>query len=311
MVKIQKVLSVATLLSVALALGISKVTEALEGSITTQYTSDLTRFCNRDVFVKQIHSHNDYWRDIPLYTALSYGVQSVEADVWHFEGDDTIYVGHHEAALNAERTFEATYINPLVQILTAANPNNTFTASETKPNGVFDTDSGATLYLWVDLKTDGDTLIQYVIKALEPLREKGWLTTYTEGEGIKWGPITVVGTGNTPYDFVSSQKSRDYFFDGPLKTLNSSYPKELNPIASASLKKLIGTEDININGLNDQQFDLLKTYIDEAHSQGIKTRLWDVPWWPVKLRNNLWRQILDAGSDFLNADDLEFASKFE
>lgn len=27
------------------------------------------------------------WRDVPLLTALSYGVASVEADVWLFNGD--------------------------------------------------------------------------------------------------------------------------------------------------------------------------------------------------------------------------------
>lgn len=305
MVKISKLLGASALIASVAALPISKVTEALEGSITTQYTSDLTR----DVFVKQIHSHNDYWRDIPLFTALSYGVQSVEADVWHFENDDTIYVGHHQAALNSARTFQSTYIDPIVEILTAANPNNTFTATETKPNGVFDTDSSATLYLFVDFKTEGETLMQYVIKALEPLRAKGWLTKYQEGQGISWGPVTVIGTGNTPFDFVSKQQERDYFFDGPLKTLNSSYPVELNPIASASLKSLVG-ENIGPNGLSDNQLDLLKTYIDAAHDKGIKTRLWDVAWWPVQKRDALWRQIINAGSDFLNADDLELASTF-
>lgn len=244
-----------------------------------------------------------------MFTALSYGVQSVEADVWHYDNDDTLYVGHHRAALNAARTFQSMYVDPLVDILTIANPNNTFTSHETKQNGVFDTDSSATLYLYVDLKTDGETLLQYVIEALEPLRENGWLTTYKQGSGVSWGPVTVIGTGNTPYDYVSKQTQRDYFFDGPLKTLNGSYPPELNPIASASLKSLVG-ENIGIDGLSDNQLDLLKTYIDDAHSQGVMTRIWDVAWWPVQKRDALWRQILNAGSDFLNADDLKFASTF-
>jgi len=60
----------------------------------------------QDIVPKRIHSHNDCplfalpsygfakglsanldWRDVPLLTALSYGVTSVEADVWLFEGD--------------------------------------------------------------------------------------------------------------------------------------------------------------------------------------------------------------------------------
>lgn len=39
---------------------------------------------------KPLHSHNDYWHDIPFYTALSYGAISIEADVWLVNG--TLYV---------------------------------------------------------------------------------------------------------------------------------------------------------------------------------------------------------------------------
>jgi len=67
-----------------------------------QYPTQITQ----DIVLKRIHSHNDCplfalpsygpaqrltvnldWRDVPLLTALSYGVASVEADVWLFEGD--------------------------------------------------------------------------------------------------------------------------------------------------------------------------------------------------------------------------------
>ncbi|KAK5278230.1 hypothetical protein LTR40_009410, partial [Exophiala xenobiotica] len=42
------------------------------------YPTDFTR----GIIPKPIHSHNDYWRDIPFYSALSVGCVSVEADVW-------------------------------------------------------------------------------------------------------------------------------------------------------------------------------------------------------------------------------------
>ena len=74
---------------------------------------------------KGIHSHNDYWRDVPLYTALSYGVISVEADVWLVNG--TLYIGHEVQALTPNRTFDGLYIEPLVQILKNSNPITPFT----------------------------------------------------------------------------------------------------------------------------------------------------------------------------------------
>ena len=41
---------------------------------------------------KNIHSHNDYWRDVPLYSALANGVRSIEADVWLNPKDQKLYV---------------------------------------------------------------------------------------------------------------------------------------------------------------------------------------------------------------------------
>ncbi|KAK9313043.1 hypothetical protein V1522DRAFT_412074 [Lipomyces starkeyi] len=290
---------------VASAIPIHKELLSLKGSIGTLYNSDLTR----NVFVKGIHSHNDYWRDVPLFTALSYGVVSVEADVWHFDGDDTLYVGHHTAALNSERTLGSLYVDPLFDILTAANPKNEFTVNQTSPNGVFDTNSGQTLYLFIDVKTDGNLTWPYVETALQPLLEKGWLTTVS-GSQITYGPITVIGTGNTPYNYVVSQKERFYFFDGPIATLNTTaYPVYVNPIASGSLQTVVETK-IGPNGLDSAQYTKVKKLVTKAHDMGIATRFWDVPWWPVVRRDALYRQIIEIGSDLLNADDLALASTF-
>ena len=41
-------------------------------------------------YQKPFHSHNDYWRDLPFYSALRAGAVSVEADVWLING--TLYV---------------------------------------------------------------------------------------------------------------------------------------------------------------------------------------------------------------------------
>src|SRR5579862_6066143 len=60
--------------------------------------------------------------------------------------------------------------------------------------GVFDRDGSQTLYLFVDVKTDGQSTWPAVVQALQPLREKGWLTK-VNGSSIIKGPITVVGTG--------------------------------------------------------------------------------------------------------------------
>ncbi|KAK9365401.1 hypothetical protein V1509DRAFT_633306 [Lipomyces kononenkoae] len=273
--------------------------------IGTFYGLDLTR----DVLVKGIHSHNDYWRDVPLFSALSYGVVSVEADVWHFEGDDTLYVGHNTAALSSDRTLGTLYIDPLLDILAAANPKNKFTVDQNIPNGVFDTASAQTLYLFIDVKTDGMLTWPFVEAALKPLLDKGWLTTVSDSK-IKNGPITVIGTGNTPYAYVVGQKDRFYFFDGPIDALNeTAYPAHVSPIASGSLESVVGTK-IGPKGMDSDQYNKVKELVTKAHDMGIATRFWEVPWWPVVRRDALYRQIIEIGSDLLNTDDLALAATF-
>lgn len=71
------------------------------------------------------------WRDVPLLTALSFGVASVEADVWLING--TLYVGHEMAALTKDRTFDSLYVQPLLNIVKGQNPKNAFTQGQTTP----------------------------------------------------------------------------------------------------------------------------------------------------------------------------------
>ena len=127
------------------------------------YPTSLTQ----GIVPKLIHSHNDYWRDVPFYSALSVGAVSVEADVWLYNG--TLYVGHEQGALTNARTFESLYINPILDTLNRQNPTNSPFLPAPTHNGVFDTNGAQTLYLFVDVKTPGNTTWPYVVKALEPL----------------------------------------------------------------------------------------------------------------------------------------------
>ena len=126
------------------------------------YPTSLTQ----GILPKNIHSHNDYWRDVPFYSAVSVGAVSVEADVWLYNG--TLYVGHEPGALTTSRTFESLYINPILDTLQRQNPNSSFLTAPTH-NGVFDTNGAQTLYLFVDVKTDGATTWPVVLRALQPL----------------------------------------------------------------------------------------------------------------------------------------------
>ena len=162
------ILASATLLESTLAAN-PDVSLALQTILNQAHQAPLYTYptsLTQGIVPKYIHSHNDYWRDVPFYTALSVGAVSVEADVWLYNG--TLHVGHEQGALTSERTFQSLYINPILDTLHRQNPDSSFLTAPTH-NGVFDTDGKQTLYLFVDLKTEGTTTWPYVISALEPL----------------------------------------------------------------------------------------------------------------------------------------------
>ncbi|GAB7364271.1 hypothetical protein MBLNU230_g4819t1 [Neophaeotheca triangularis] len=282
------------------------LSHAQSGPLYT-YPTDLTQ----GIIPKPFHSHNDYWRPVPFYSALSVGAISVEADVF-LHNNATLLVGHEESALTTVRTFESLYIDPILSVLNAQNPSSPFVTTENLPtrNGVYDTAAGQTLYLFVDLKTPGPETWPLVVAALQPLREAGYLTTYN-GSAIVPGPVTVIGTGNTPLDQIASVSPRDYFYDASLPLLtteHSNITAEISPIASTAFTAVLG--DFRGLELNSTQLEVLADQVGVARERGIGVRYWDQPGFPIGTRNAVWRQLWEAGVELLNVDDLEGAAGF-
>lgn len=268
----------------------------------------------RDVVPIACHSHNDYWRRVPLFSALRAGCIGVEADVWLF--DNELYVGHNTASLTRNRTFQALYVNPLVKILEDKNPASDFYNGSA--NGVFDTDPEQTLTLLIDVKTSGAETWPWVLAQLAPLREKGWLS-FVENGVVTTRPITVVGTGETPFDVLTANTTyRDAFFDAPLSSLSSptsssgqgltgtssssSFTTQNSYYASVSFSSAIGR--LWNSRLSEKQIETIRRQVKEAHDRGLKARYWDLPSWPRGLRNHVWEVLVREGVDLLNVDDL-------
>ncbi|KAF2179835.1 hypothetical protein K469DRAFT_673641 [Zopfia rhizophila CBS 207.26] len=303
-------LLISSLLSKSIASTIPDVSNTLQNILKNTdksnkytYPTDLTR----GIIPKPFHSHNDYWRDIPFYSGLSYGAISTEADVWLING--TLYVGHELSALTDERTLESLYINPILDTLHRQNPVTKFAPSPTR-NGVFDADSGQTLYLFIDLKTPGTSTWPAVLSALSPLLKENHLTIY-DGTTYIPGPVTVIGTGNTPLSAVQSANPRYAFYDAPLPLLSfefSNITANDSPIASTSFGSQFGR--VVSQEMNSTQLEKLRGQVRTAHEKGIKVRYWDTPGWPVGTRNAVWRTLVDEGVDLLNVDDLEGCAEF-
>ncbi|KAI4290471.1 MAG: hypothetical protein L6R35_000254 [Caloplaca aegaea] len=309
------------------------------------------------------HSHNDYWRRVPLYSAIEAGCISVEADIWLFDGQ--LYIGHSLASLTPNRTLASLYVDPLVKILENQNPTTRFHPDgNASHNGVFDTEPEQPLTLLIDFKTSGPSLFPYVVSALEPLRSRGYLSHYNGSQMIN-RPIIVVGTGNAPFDLVDSTVSNPYqdiFFDAPLGAMwegladeepptipksgppvygadiEASMPELATPkgeqrsanddlgqgksgapdspeayttansfYASVSFTQSIG--HVLFGELSESQLALIRGQIRGAHRRGLKVRYWELPFWPIGLRNHVWDVLVQEGIDLLNVDDLKGATK--
>ncbi|OJD33467.1 altered inheritance of mitochondria protein [Diplodia corticola] len=294
---------------------LQNILQNTHGSDLYTYPTDLTR----GIIPKPFHSHNDYWRDVPFYSGLSYGAVSTEADVWLI--NETLYVGHEPSALTHARTLSALYISPILDTLQRENPTTSFVSSSATKNGVFDTSSSQTLYLWIDLKTAASPTFAAVRAALAPLRRAGYLTTFHPSNGsLVAGPVTVIGTGNTRLEDVLDQTNdedevaaRDVFFDAPLAALPDQVTgPEVSPVASADFGAVFGGDvrGAGVPALNATQLATLREQVGEAHKRGVGARYWGAPGWPVGTRNAVWRTLLDEGVDLLNVDDLEGAAGF-
>ncbi|KAE8154643.1 hypothetical protein BDV25DRAFT_135811 [Aspergillus avenaceus] len=255
----------------------------------------------------QCLSHNDYWRSVPLFDALAAGCLGVEADVWLDETANDLLVGHRASSLSSDRTLQSLYITPLAEILTRMNQGRDLGRS-----GVFETVPSASLTLLIDIKTDGHTTWPVVMDQLAPLRAGGWLSYWNKTDGkLSQRPITVVGTGNAPFELITADPEyRDIFFDAPLDQLadNTSFTAENSYYASVSLKKAVGT--IQPWGPSRSQREIMKRLIETAAKRGLVSRFWDIPGWPVHLRVKLWRFLVESGIGTLNVDELVQATQW-
>jgi len=261
------------------------------------------------------HSHNDYWRQIPLYEALAAGCTGTEADVW-LSGSDLL-VGHTKSSLSPSRSLATMYINPLVSILTHQNqnpPSNSTPTNTTQANGIFESDPVVPLTLLLDMKSSGPDTFPVVLKHLEPLRSRGWLTHYN-GTTLIPGPITVVGTGNTPFPLVLNTTAHDIFFDAPLAQFwgesapsnATAYTAQNSNYASTSFAETVGKLWHGV--MSPSQVEIVRGQVAEATKRGLKARYWDTPSWPVGVREHVWDVLVKEGVGMLSVDDVDAASK--
>ncbi len=225
-----------------------------------------------------LHSHNDYVRTAPFWEAYSQHCGSIEADVfWH---GDRLLVGHEVDQLTPERSFDAMYVQPIVQVVRA----NGGRAWADRPDR---------LILMVELKSETEPELSEVIDLL------GRFPDVFCGDAVQ-----VVITGNTP----SPEKFASYpswvYFDGDIREHYT--PEQLARIGMVSNSFRMFARKWNGKGrMIDPELDAVNAAIDKVHSWGKPIRFWEAPEGTTAYFT-FWK----LGVDIINTDKPAVASLF-
>lgn len=231
------------------------------------------------------HAHNDYEHPRPLFDALDHRFGSVEADIYLVEGQ--LLVAHDPEDLDPARTLESLYLDPL--------------AARVKANrgSVYRGHRGP-LQLLIDIKTEGSSTYLELDRHLA--RYRHLFTTYAHGR-VYPGPVTAVISGDrAARPPMEAQTVRRAFYDGRLADLGSSAPASFVPLISDNWTLNFTWQ--GVGPFPDAERAKLRDIVSRAHARGQRIRFWATPDQPGPARYALWGELLAAGVDHLNTDDL-------
>ena len=232
----------------------------------------------------QAHAHNDYEHDRPLQDALSHGFTSVEADVWLVDGE--LLVAHDREDVDPSRTLESLYLDPLAD-RARREGGRVYRGYD----GVFQ--------LLIDVKSEAGPTYAAVHEALAEHRRI--MSTFHDGR-VRQDAVTAVISGNRDLPAMQAQRVRYAGYDGRMGDLESGLPASVLPLLSDNWTKYFSWQ--GIGPMPADQRARLHDIVDRAHATGYRVRFWATPDTPGPARDALWAELLDAGVDHLNTDDL-------
>jgi len=229
------------------------------------------------------HAHNDYMHERPLFDALENGFRSVEADV--FTLGDSLYVAHDRKNIQQGRTLRELYLEPLMEYI-SDNEKSIY-------------DSASPLILLIDIKDDGLTSYKLLDHILKDFR--GILCMVSPEAYIR-GSVMVVISGNRPIEYMMKQTQRFAFVDGRMNDLTGEYSSLLMPLISDRWTKYFSW--MGKGEMPEKERTQLRLYVQHAHENGQLIRFWATPDKPGKEREAVWTELMEAGADLVNTDDL-------
>ncbi|WP_217143699.1 phosphatidylinositol-specific phospholipase C/glycerophosphodiester phosphodiesterase family protein [Streptomyces sp. AC627_RSS907] len=231
------------------------------------------------------HAHNDYEHPRPLLDALDHRFGSVEADIHLVDG--RLLVAHDPEDLDPARTLESLYLDPLAARVRAGR--GSVYRQDRRP-----------LQLLVDIKTEGSSTYLELDRHLR--RYRHLFTTYSHGRVFP-GPVTAVISGDRAARApMEAQGTRRAFYDGRLADLGTSAPASLVPLISDNWTHHFTWRGVGAFPVAERR--RLRDIVGAAHARGQRVRFWATPDVPGPARDAVWAELVAAGVDHLNTDDL-------
>ncbi|MGW6589613.1 phosphatidylinositol-specific phospholipase C/glycerophosphodiester phosphodiesterase family protein [Streptomyces globisporus] len=241
--------------------------------------------------LRHAHAHNDYLHPRPLHDALAHGFTSVEADIFLVDGE--LLVAHEPATLDPTRTLASLYLDPLAALVRAGH-------------GSVHPHHRAPLQLLIDIKADGVAAYHELDRQLR--RHQRMLTRYQHGRVVPKAVTAVISGDRTARAPMEAQRTRLAFYDGRLDDLGTPAPASFAPLVSANWTQSFSW--LGAGPFPQAERDRLRTLVTTAHREGRRIRFWATPDVAGPERESVWSELLAAGVDHLNTDDLAGLEKF-
>ncbi|GAA2145457.1 phosphatidylinositol-specific phospholipase C/glycerophosphodiester phosphodiesterase family protein [Nocardioides koreensis] len=266
------------------------IADEVDGLVTT-YPERLHQVGDEDVRPLPLaHAHNDYDHAWPLLDALDHGFTSIEADVWLVDGK--LLVAHDRDDVLPVRSLERLYLSPLER-LQWMNGDSIYPGWH------------GSLELLIDVKSKAGPTYAALDRALR--RHPGLMTSYT-GDQTHRRAVTAVVTGRRDRAMMAAQPLRYAGYDGRLSDLLSHEPASLVPLVSVDWTRTFTWDGNGPMPAGEKQ--RLRDLVATAHADGFRLRFWETPDEPGPARAAIWRQLVQAGVDQINTDDLGGLERF-
>ncbi|MFI6082889.1 phosphatidylinositol-specific phospholipase C/glycerophosphodiester phosphodiesterase family protein [Streptomyces sp. NPDC051217] len=270
---------------------VTTIAAAFAGAVAVPSYAQATERGNGPQPLRRAHAHNDYLHERPLHDALSHGFTSVEADVFLVDGE--LLVAHEPATLDPTRTLRSLYLDPLRDRV-RANGGAVYRGYR-RP-----------VQLLIDIKTDGAAAYLELHDQLRAYRSM--LSTYSHG-GVRHGAVTPVISGDRAARVpMEAQRTRYAFYDGRLEDLGGTARASFIPLISSNWTTSFTW--LGVGAFPAAERAELHRVVRTAHSGGRRVRFWATPEAAGPARDAVWTELLDAGVDHINTDDLAGLESF-